>query len=242
MRLQIIRLSTLVGLAGMGLASLLYADPLIVPPGLSVGDQYRLAFVTSAETNAESSNIADYNAFVTAQANLDPQLAALGVTWQVIGSTAAVDAYNNIGGTFTAPIYNLGGQLVATGSAGLWSGNNLDNPINFDQFGDTLDGYLWTGTVQDGTTDNALGSGNPEFAYSGVVDVRWIADGGGNPETGDPSTSSALLYGISPVLTVESPAVPEPGTFSLMMLGVMFLAGKVRSKRTDAAMYVRQAL
>jgi len=71
------------------------ADIVISPPGLNIGDQYRLVFVTSGTRNAQSSNIADYNSFVTAQANQNAVLSALNTTWTVIGSTATVDARDN---------------------------------------------------------------------------------------------------------------------------------------------------
>ena len=53
------------------------AAPIIVPTGLNPGDTYRLVFVTSTGRDGTSSNIADYNAFVTASANSQAALAAL---------------------------------------------------------------------------------------------------------------------------------------------------------------------
>ncbi len=61
------------------------------------GDFYRLAFVTSTTRDAVPTDIADYNAFVTATAEAVPELLALGTTWSVIGSTASVDARDNTG-------------------------------------------------------------------------------------------------------------------------------------------------
>jgi hypothetical protein len=52
--------SALVGSSGESLAA-----PITVPTGLNPGDRYRLAFVTSTTRDARSSNIADYNLFVT---------------------------------------------------------------------------------------------------------------------------------------------------------------------------------
>ena len=94
------------------------AAPITVPTGLNPGDQYRLAFVTSTTRDATSSNIADYNAFVTAAANSVPQFVALGTTWHAIGSTAAVAARDNTNTNFTVnpsgqPIYNLKGTLLS---------------------------------------------------------------------------------------------------------------------------------
>ena len=64
----------------------------------AVGDQYRLAFFTSATTTAESADIATYNAWVQGLANASTAYdigADDGVTWKVIGSTSEVDARDN---------------------------------------------------------------------------------------------------------------------------------------------------
>ena len=73
-----------------------------------------------------SSNIADYDAFVTTEANLDPSLVVLGTTWKAIGSTNPVSAVTHIG--VTGPVYNLQGQLVAASSADMFDGT-LAAPI-----------------------------------------------------------------------------------------------------------------
>jgi hypothetical protein len=79
-----------VSLAILGAASTSIAVPITVPTGLSPGDEYRLVFVTSTTRNATSSNIADYNLFVTGVANTIPELLALGTTWSATGSTRTV--------------------------------------------------------------------------------------------------------------------------------------------------------
>ena len=60
-------------LAIAGIASRLYADPIIVPPGLNPGDKYRLVFVTSTTTDATSPDISYYNSFVTNVADDVPE-------------------------------------------------------------------------------------------------------------------------------------------------------------------------
>ena len=54
--------------------SLLHAEAIRQPPGLMQSDQYRLAFVTSTKTTAESSDIEFYNAFVQATADAAPEV------------------------------------------------------------------------------------------------------------------------------------------------------------------------
>ncbi len=44
------------------------------PTGLSPGDEYQLAFVTSGTTDATSADIGTYNDFVNLQAALNPSL------------------------------------------------------------------------------------------------------------------------------------------------------------------------
>jgi len=89
----------LVGLLTMMSASLASADPITIPglplnstlspshQALAPGSSYFLAFVTADTHDALSSDIGVYDAFVTAEADLDPTLAALDTTWKVIGST-----------------------------------------------------------------------------------------------------------------------------------------------------------
>ena len=66
---QSLTLIILIGIAAVGM-SITSAKATIVtlPTGLNPGDQYRLVFLTSTERNATSSDIAVYNAFVTAAA------------------------------------------------------------------------------------------------------------------------------------------------------------------------------
>ena len=117
----------------------------VIPPiGLSAGQQYQLVFVTADGRDATSSNIADYNTFVTNEAALNALLPA--ATWHDVGSTASVDANVNApsGGL---PVYNTAGQLVATAGTGLYTAT-LVNPILYDQFGNAepANTAVWTGS------------------------------------------------------------------------------------------------
>jgi len=59
----------------------------LVPPGLSPGDQYRLAFLTSAGINGTSADIATYDNFVNTFVDETTSLEALGGTWSAIATT-----------------------------------------------------------------------------------------------------------------------------------------------------------
>jgi hypothetical protein len=132
-------------------ASVASAAPITIPQDLAPGTVYHIAFVSSGSHNAVSTDIADYDAFVTAQANLVPELAALNTTWRVIGSTETVDAIDHVG--VVGPVYNTRGQLVTDTLAHMFSGlSGLSGVIGYYQDGGFFVGneYVWTGTGTDG--------------------------------------------------------------------------------------------
>jgi hypothetical protein len=111
-----------------------HAD-VILPTGLAPGFQYEIAFVTSDSMTATSTNIADYNSFVTQEADKNPVLAGLGASWYVMGSTTTVKASANAPTSAGVPIYNTAGQLIIADSSHLWGPNGIDNPIQYDENG-----------------------------------------------------------------------------------------------------------
>lgn len=193
-----------------------------VPSGLAAGAHYRLAFVTSTTRDAQSTNIADYNTFVTNAANAVPQLAALSTTWSAIGSTAAVDARDNtltnpgVGADASVPIYTLNNTRIDPTNAALWGGT-LEAALNIDQSGNVRTNVnVWTGSKLDGTgfSGAQLGSTpNVENGFNGNTNSGWMLVGN------NPSTTLQSLYAISGVLTV-----PEPGSLVLAGVGVVGLA------------------
>jgi hypothetical protein len=212
-----------------------WADPITVPAGLNPGDQYRLAFVTSTSKIGGFSDIAVYNAFVTTVANSVPQLAALGTTWSAIGSTGTVNAYDNTdtnpNTAIGDPIYNLGGNLVASSNAVLWSNNprvRLTSPIDINESGTVFTTEVFTGTKLTGVADtNALHprTGLPlAFAIAGndiATSSSWVFFNPENVEVPLP------FYALSGVLTV----VPEPGTMVLACLAAAGLAAASLGRR-----------
>jgi len=204
------------------------AAPNVAPAGLGPGDPYRLAFVTSATRDMTSSNIGDYDAFVTGVANTNATLAALGTSWQVIGSTASIDARDhtntnpNLGPG--VPIYNLNGQLLAANNADLWDGV-LSALLNFDENGDVASEdelFMATGTHDDGTIAfefgaTGLGGAMPGAGEATLTDF-WINAGNG----GD-NTSTAAFYAISSTLFI-----PEPATASIALLATFAVATRRR--------------
>jgi len=189
----------------------------LIPPGLEPGDQYRIVFVTSFTTTAESGNISDYDKIVTdAAAASGSILQSLGATWQAIVSTDSESAFDHIGGTFSVPIFRVDGIEVATGSSQLWSGTLLDS-ILLDQTGSPAAGtVVWTGTGTDGLQDNPLGGATPLDGCTTVTTPQWI-----DLQVATSNSLTFPLYGISSILTVP---VPEPGIGGTILIGMLVVA------------------
>jgi len=205
------------------------AAPITVPPGLNLGDQYRLVFVTSSVRDATSSNIDDYNAFVSGVAAGVPQLAAVGTTWRAIGSTATIDARDNTDTnpaiSVGVPIFQLTGLRVAVDNADLWDAT-IENSIRSENGANQFN-FIWTGTRSDGAGDlgdtiTHLGQIDPWVGGFNNTDLSWIQNG--IRFRGE----SWSLYGLSGVLTI----VPEPGTIILLGIGVtVVVVGHFRCRR-----------
>ena len=195
--------------------------------GLNPGDQYRIAFLSTGTITGESADIATYNAFVQGLATT----AGLGGTWNIIGSTATVDARDNTGTNPTldgigVPVFLMDGtSLYAADNADLWNGGNsiyLDIDENGDQVTSNVDRII-AGTMNDGTAHSwqflgSIGDGGtqPPKVQTGRADVNpngWIQNF--NVKT----TDSKRVYALSDTLT----AVPEPATMLLLGLGGLVL-------------------
>lgn len=206
----------------------------ILPAGLSPGDHYRLAFVTVGTHDALSSDFNIYNAFVTSQANLNPDLAALGTTWTAIASTSTVSAIANTGtdpaSLVQRPIYGTTGELIAASYNSLWDGN-LDNPILHTQSAGSLVTGVWTGTTEFGLPVTSgggtpLGGPSPLGGLSNQVDFNWTRDFFGD------GTIARSMYAMSGDLVVPGSAVPAPPSLLMAVLGVIgMVCGSTRLRR-----------
>ncbi len=196
----------------------------LIPDGLKSGAKFRLLFVTSTTQRGDgsSSDIATYDAQVQAVAAQGTSVIVPHASaYKAVASTSSVDARDHIRANPTnsahvvAPVYWMDGARVSrnygsTAQTGFWSSawenwtlaDRRDSSRRAHDFtnGPNLSGLVWTGTNEDGTRHPTapLGSANPRLGDT---------DGNNSPisSTSAPNSSTAALYGISPVYVVADP-------------------------------------
>ena len=236
-----------------------FAGPIAIqePKGLLGGDKFRIIFVTPGTTNATSSDINTYDAFVNSQAGGATYNGQL-IHWSAIGSTATVDARDHIGQTGSG-VYMADGTQVAASArqapGGLWWGEPLlAQPIQDLSGNQYTSGFVWTGTCGIGTQYSTLVSGYGvvnwglgsnviltvnNIVYDDLIEVGQLGStpalsGGdyawisrGFTEGKQLNTNQYQMYGISEVLTV----VPEPSTLLSSVVGILIAILVQRSAR-----------
>jgi len=207
----------------------------VQPTGLTVGEHYRVVFLTADSTTSTSSDITTYNTFASNEAS---SIIGLTTTWSAIISTSSVDAINNIACTPSCasdPIYLVTGAEVASSTSVLFGGSIL-TPINVNQFGSTVapsgNNYVFTGSDSTGAGAGGESAGGGYTATGDYTasDSTWIAVANNN---GDYSNAQYPIYAISGDL-VAGPAttpVPEPGSAPLMAAGVVLAAAAIGWRR-----------
>jgi hypothetical protein len=225
MRLCSLLLVVLISVAGPWRAGSARADFMLTPSGLHPGDQFRVVFISSTTRNAQSSNIADYDQFITDLAVAAGITTYFGspVTWQALGSTPTVQAVDRLPSSFASPpLYRLDGGLVAPSTGKLWVTGPTDFPITLTELGlDLGSAVVWTGTLRDGSVFRPLGASFVAFGSTlSVSNGGWVAFNDA------PRSEQHHLYGYSSVLTVPSSAVvPDPTGFTLALVGLATLTG-----------------
>jgi hypothetical protein len=199
------------------------AVALATPAGLAPGAQFRFLFLTSGTQAATSTDIGDYNTFVNSQAS-GATYEGNVVSWKAVGSTATVDARDNVGGFGTnVPVYLTNGTLLAgtlttgTSNKGLWSGTLFTTPtIGIDGNSVATD-FTFTGSSKDGTglADKQLGA---SFVQYGDPTLNFGTFGAYFSIVGQPNFVGANYYGVSSELTVAP--VPEPSTYAMALAGL----------------------
>ena len=184
------------------------------------GDKYHLIYVTTATTAATSTDIADYNAFVTADAaSQTGAFANMGdVTWTALGSTLSVNAIDN--SPITGPVMAVfNSAAVATGSADLW--NFTWSDTNHIGRIDGTNSNVWTGSHTGGVAD-----ANDELgATNGSTRRHWTGWTSWGPADANQANVDLLpMVGISEELMV----IPEPSTAILLGFGSLALLRRRR--------------
>lgn len=193
-----------------------------VPAGLSPGDTYQVAFVTDSVTDAVSTSLSTYDAFVESEA-VEPGAITVnwGIGWSPIVATFE-EPYAILNAGIAAPVYLLDGDLLANDSADFWDGE-LGAPFGVDQYGKTVtEEWVWSGFDSTGGRLVACET-NPLHQCAQVSINFW-----GSVRFA-PTTDVARVFAVSEVLTV----VPEPTTIStcLMLTGLGAISGFSRRKR-----------
>lgn len=206
-------------------ATSVQAQVTTLPSSLLFGQKYYLAFVTSGSISGTSANVADYDAFVQAQANLNGlgTISGVPVTWKALVSTPSISAFNHLGISGSTPIFRLNDVQIASGSSDLWDGN-LSAALNVDQFGTTLtSGTAWTGTQDNGLAYPGLelGSSTPIFGGPNATTAPWLVSGSGT------NSNTFRVYAFSQELI----AVPEPTSISLAIGGGLVAAAWTARRR-----------
>lgn len=191
---------------------------------LNPGDKYRVLFVTSTTRDATSADIIDYNTFVQAAAAAGSVTNPLGLNWNVLGSTEAVNAQanTNISNTDNTQVtfFNTLGDIVATSGSDLWDGTLLA-PIIGDEYGLANPTTVYTGTDFLGNADSLAPLGPPSgfsvVGHSRTTSEIWVEwQTYGNPVVW--SFYGASGVSIIPTAHPQLTSVPEPGS-SLILLG-----------------------
>ena len=182
----------------------------LIPSGLSIGDQFRLLFVSSTTRNAESSDIADYDAHVQSAAVAGhADIRAYSAQFKALASTSSVDARDHTKTTGTGvPIYYLDGAKVADDYGDFYDGRWATNQPRTEA-GNVSSGGVWTGSDSAGkeTSSNLgpLGLGATNSSNSSSI---------GNPASNGRELeghsafwqgSARSLYGLSDVFQVGKP-------------------------------------
>ncbi|GBF56010.1 hypothetical protein N0824_03896 [Microcystis sp. 0824] len=243
MKLQLGILSAGVALATLATAGAAQAALVVVPTDLAPGAQYRLVFVTAGTRDATSTDINDYNTFVTNQVTgsaLANALSGAGLTttWKAIGSTSATSAKVNTGTDGSqpdVPIYLIDGNRVANNNNDLWDGSIL-TPINRTQLDTITQPVVWTGTDTSGIPAFcALGSGSGATGDAGSTGEAWLYSDPCVDADDDGDKPLYSLYAMSSVLTKPGGGgvtVPEPSSLlGFITLGGLMLGGAVRKGR-----------
>ena len=194
----------------------------LIPPGLGVGDSFRLLFVSSVTELGTFDAIDTYDKHVRAAADSGhPDIRAYGSHFRVLASTSSIDARDHTGTTYTVddagvPIYWLGGDKVAENYSDFYDGE-WDSNASRDELGSAagVNEEPFTGSKSDGTKFPGEHIGTTEGSSARVgkpTELGKELDAGKNRA----NTQAGTFYGLSGVFTViRDVSVPNRATLAV---------------------------
>ena len=181
-------------------------DWALVPSGVGDGGKFRLLFITSTDRGATDRQIGPYNTFVQGRAKVGHSAIRpykSGV--RVLGSSEAVNARTNTcttGAGSGIGIYWLNGGKVADSYSDLYDGSWDNRTAGKNELGDARSAMrVWTGTNNDGTTDNVFG--RSLVTYGDPTQSGQPLDTGNRNPYSTSIDNTFPLYGLSQVFTVR---------------------------------------
>ena len=191
----------------------------LIPTGLTVGDSFRLLFLSSTKRNASSSSIGDYNTFVqdrAAAGHADIQAYSDG--FKVVGCTASTDARDNTETTYTSsdkgvPIYWLNGaDQYEDFYDGSWDDEANDKNESGNNGPDTSLSSNWpfTGCRHNGT--ETISAGQPlalgnTMVRNGRPNSSTCSHGPLGSGIVSNSGDARPFYGLFPVFIIRDPVL-----------------------------------
>ena len=198
----------------------------LAPSGFTVGDQFRLVFLSSNKRNAEPATISTYNNWIrTRIRGGHTDIREYSTSFSAVVCTEDVDARDNTSTTYTndnkgVPIYWLNGNKVADDYEDFYDGSWDNERQDKNQFGrngpntSQEANYPWTGCEHDGT--EAQHNGESE-AFGNSDELVRV----GRPNSSDsdhgPISSDATedfnetrpIYGLSQVFEMKPASFGE---------------------------------
>jgi len=213
----------------LGLQNFAHGEAIKQPPSLKMGEQYRLVFLTSKTTTAESPDIEFYNNFVQSVADAAP-IGEWGLEWKAMAATETVNARENTATDpvrdVSVPIYLLDGTELLPGYEPLWQptlGTLANRFFDVDESGNQVvpidedsPHRVWVGTLSSGDA-LFVDEGGP-LGLGTLSSIGFWNDNSGvwfEATLARPS-SEYPMFGISGVLT----AVPEPSSSSILFVSI----------------------
>ena len=192
------------------------ADWSLIPDGLEAGDRFRLLFLSSATRNAVPTDIDTYNTWIQDRVDAGhTDIQDYTETFRAVGCTAAVDARDDTGTTYTSddkgvPIYWLNGDKAADEYEDFYDETWHEEASMRDESGTTVSapGSVWTGCGHDGTERFGAGMSLALGSFSVIYGVPNSDATNAGPLSSSNSTSRTgqrPFYGLSGVFSVSPP-------------------------------------